>query len=80
VWFIEKAEDYPKAGEFAQKYSSSASATNLEMFLMHRPQQFFLSFSSKEEASFLGQVTPAFPRSWTSDSRMPLQMQIYIIE
>ena len=47
---------------------------------MHRPQQFFLSFSSNEEASFFGQVIPAFPNSWTSDSRMPLQMQIYMVE
>ena len=78
--FIEKAEDYPKTGKFEQENSSSAKATNLEIFLMQRPQQFFLSSSSKEEASFLWQVIPALPSSWTSDSRMPLQMQIYIIE
>lgn len=61
--FIEKAENYPKTGEFEQENSTSAKATNLEIFLMHRPQQFFLSFSSKEEASFLGQVIPALPNS-----------------
>ena len=46
---------------------------------MHRPQQFSLSSSSNEEASFFGQVIPAFPSSRTSDSRMPLQMQMYMV-
>ena len=61
--FIEKAVNYPKTGEFEQENSTSAKATNLEIFLMHRPQQFFLSFSSNAEASFFGQVIPAFPSS-----------------
>jgi len=80
VRFIEKAENYPKTGEFEQENSSSAKATNLEIFLIQRRQQFFLSSSSKEEASFFGQMIPALPNSWTSDSLMPLQMQIYIIK
>ncbi len=45
---------------------------------MQRPQQFFLSFNSKLEASFFAQVTPAFPNSRTSVSRIPLQIQIYM--
>lgn len=63
VRLIEKAVYYLKTVEFAQVNSTSAKATNLEIFLMHRPQQFFLSFNSKAEASFLGQVTPALPNS-----------------
>ena len=46
---------------------------------MQRPQQFFLSSSSKEEASFLGQVIPAFPKSRTSDSLMPFDLYGHIL-
>lgn len=63
-------------GDFWQATTSSASATNLEMFLIHRPQQFFLSLSPREFASCLGQVIAACPNSRTSDSLMPLQIQI----
>lgn len=78
-WLQSKSGGYPRTGEFEQEYSSSASATNLEIFLIHRPQQRFLSFNSKAEASLLGQVTPALPNSCTSDSRMPLQMQTNMV-
>jgi hypothetical protein len=64
-------------GNFGQVASSTASATNFEMFLTHRPQQVFLSLSPRESASFLGQVIAACPNSRTSDSLMPLQMQMY---
>ena len=62
-FFCRERRGYPRTGEFEQENSTSARATNLEIFLMHRPQQFFLSFSSKEEVSFFGQVIPALPNS-----------------
>lgn len=65
-------------GDFRQVASSSASATNFEMFLTHRPQQCFLSLSPRESASCFGQVIAACPNSRTSDSLMPLQMQMYM--
>lgn len=61
-----------------QEDSSVASATNFEIFLMQRPQHCCLSLSSRASASFLGQVTPACPSSRTSDSFIPLQMQMNI--
>ncbi len=45
-----------------QDVSSSASATNFEIFLMQRPQHCRLSLSSRASASFMGQVTPACPK------------------
>ncbi len=70
---------YCRTGDWGQECSSLARSTNLEIFLIQRPQQFFLSFNSKADAIFLGQVIPAFPKSLTSDSRMPLQIQIYMV-
>ena len=58
--------------------SAVANSTNFPIFLMHRPQQFFLSSSSRAGANFLGQVTPAAPSFLTSDSLIPLQMQMYM--
>lgn len=61
-----------------QELSSLASATNFEIFLMQRPQHCRLSLSSRASASFRGQVTPACPSSRTSDSLIPLQIQMNI--
>lgn len=66
-----------KEEEFLED-SAVANSTNLPIFLMHRPQQFFLSSSSRAEANFLGQVMPAAPSFLTSDSLIPLQMQMYM--
>jgi hypothetical protein len=65
-------------GVCRQDVSSLASATNFEIFLMQRPQHCRLSLSSRASASFMGQVTPACPSSRTSDSLIPLQMQMNI--
>jgi hypothetical protein len=63
VRIVEGRDITLETGDYAQENSSFAREANLEIFLMHRPQQFFLSFSSKEEISFFGQVTPALPNS-----------------
>ena len=65
-------------GVCRQDVSSSASATNFDIFLMQRPQHCRLSLSSRASASFMGQVTPACPSSRTSDSLIPLQIQMNI--
>ena len=61
-----------------QAASSSASVTNFEMFLIHRPQH-CLSLSPREAVSCFGQVIDACPNSRTSDSLIPLQIQIYML-